>query len=333
MRLCVLAADALQSKWNGDAGYGELLRAFLGALVSTNWRAVLLNLPELLADLLADALHNRIETEFCRALIEERRLTPAARRPREWPWTLKVHVLGGFALERDGVAMELGPKPPTRALDILRILAFSKDHACSLETLQDRLWPDLDGGQASAACEQALHRLRKLLGQAELITLREGRLQLAADKAWVDLDDWERQLKEILGAGGKAAEADMQSALAGFAGPLLFRQGEPAWAIAAADRVRDGYVELSIRAGKRCEAQNEGARARATYLRALDFYPDSERLHGALIEQRLSEGDIAGAVEDRQRYLRMLKAVGDLDPSPAIEALARRFQKAAPRRD
>ena len=108
VRLCVLAADALQSKWNGDAGYGELLRAFLGALVSTNWRAVLLNLPELLADLLADGLHNRIETEFCRALIEERHLTPAARRPREWPWTLKVHVLGGFALERDGVAMELG---------------------------------------------------------------------------------------------------------------------------------------------------------------------------------------------------------------------------------
>ncbi|PAQ11586.1 hypothetical protein CIT26_03810 [Mesorhizobium temperatum] len=37
------------------------------------------------------------------------------------------------------------------ALDVLRILTLSKDHVCSIETLQNWLWPDLDGGQANAA--------------------------------------------------------------------------------------------------------------------------------------------------------------------------------------
>jgi LuxR family transcriptional regulator, maltose regulon positive regulatory protein len=328
--LTVAAAEALQAKWGGEPEYDVRLRSFMSELARVNWRAILLNLPELLADLLGDALDAGIEAEFCRALIEERRLTPPAQRPSAWPWALKVHVLGGFRVERDGNEVELGPRPPTRALDILRILALSKDHACSLETIQDWLWPDLDGAQAAAACEQALHRLRRLLGQAELVVLREGQLRLPLDKAWVDLDDWDDRLKDTLAAGEKATATRMEEVLAGFPGPLLFGPVLPPWAIPAAERVRDGYVELSVRAARRCDLERESARARATCLRALEFYHDSDRLHGALIEQRLAGGDIAGAVEDHQRYMRMLKAAGDLDPSPAIAALALKFQ-ASPR--
>jgi LuxR family maltose regulon positive regulatory protein len=324
--LSIAAAEVLQAKWGGEPDYDRRLRSFMSELARVNWRAILLNLPELLADLLGDALGAGIAGEFCRALIEERRLTPPAQRPAAWPWALKVRVLGGFGVERDGSEVELGPRPPTRALDILRILALSKDHACSLETLQDWLWPDLDGGQAAAACEQALHRLRRLLGQAELIVLREGQLRLPIDKAWVDLDDWDDRLKEALLAGEKVSAAAMEKVLAGFPGPLLFGQGLPAWAIPAAERVREGYVELTVRAARRREAEGDSAHARVTCLRALEFYHDSDRLHGALIEQRLAKGDIAGAVEDHQRYMRMLRAAGDLDPSPAIAALARKFQ-------
>jgi DNA-binding SARP family transcriptional activator len=331
--LCILAADALRSKWGDDPAYGERLRAFMAALRSADWRAILLNLPDLLANLLADALETGIEPEFCRALIVERRLTPPARRLASWPWPLKVHVLGRFRLERGGAEIELGPKPPRLALDILRLLAVSKDHACSLEILQDWLWPDLDGGQASAACEQALHRLRRLLGQAELVTLRKGRLQLAPGKVWVDLEEWEERVKRLLVAGETASKPEMALTAAGFPGPLFHHGSEPAWAIPASDRVREGFIELSVRTGRRHEAEGQTIEARATYLRALDFYPGLDRLHAALIEQRLSEGDFAGAAEDRQRYLRMVQAAGDLEPSPAIVALAQRFPKASPAAD
>lgn len=323
-RLCIMAAEALHSKWRGDPAYQERLRIFLTALSAADWRAVLLNLPDLLSDLLADALESGIETKFCRTLTMERCLAPPARRPASWPWPLKVHVLGSFRLERHGVNIQLGPKPPTRALDILRFLALSKDHSCSIEAIQDWLWPDLDGGQANAAFEQALHRLRKLIGP-DFITLREGTLRLAANKVWIDLDDWRAQVKAISNEAGKASATVMERVFTGFSGPLFFQQAQPGWAIAAVDGVRDDYVAFAIRLGEQCEAEGDGDRASATYLQALSYYPQSDRLHAALIESQLRQGDNASAIEHHRRYLRVLEATG-LEPSPSIVALGRRLQ-------
>lgn len=75
-------------------------------------------------------------------------------------------------MELNGAPVNPGAKPPTRSLDILRVLAISKDHACSLQDIYEWLWPDAEGDQAKAACEQALHRLRKLLSAPHLIVQR-----------------------------------------------------------------------------------------------------------------------------------------------------------------
>ena len=194
-------------------------------------------------------------------------------------------------LERDGVAWNSAPKPPTRALDILRALAISKDHACALETLQDRLWPDarwrpgqgrLRAG-AAPACASCSARPNSSC-------LREGKLQLAADKAWVDLDDWERRLKEILGAGEKAAEADMQSALAGFAGPRSFGRASqpgplplPIGCATAMSNCRSAPASAARR-------KTTGARARATYLQGARFLSrfraSARRADPAAVERR-----------------------------------------------
>ena len=327
--LCIRAAVALGAKWGGEAGYVDHLRAFVADLRIVNWPGMLLNLPELLAELLADALDHDIEVEFCRSLIAQRHLAAPPRRPASWPWSLTVHVLGEFRLERNGAVIDLGVKPPTRALDILRMLAVSKDHACSLENLQDSLWPDLDGDQAKAACDQALHRLRKLLGAADLIVQREGRLRLALDRVWIDLADWEGQLKQL--SGSNAAEAtlwaELQRLFLDFPGPLLFR-GQ-AWSLPVVERVRNEFVELAVRLGKQCETRGDGNSARNHYLRALEIYPESARLSQALIQARLAQGDVAGAIDDYSRYERTLRATGGSAPSPAIRALIQPLLKSA----
>jgi DNA-binding SARP family transcriptional activator len=320
--LCIHAAEVLAAKWNGDPRYGELLGDFVTKLRDAKWPTVLLNLPELFAELLADALERQVAVDFCRSIIAERRLLPPSDRPGSWPWPLKVHVLGGFRLERDGAPLDLGAKPPSRALDILRALAVSKDAACSLEMLQDWLWPDLDGAQAKAACEQALHRLRKLLGQADLLVQREGRLSLAGEYVWVDVVSWEDRLRSALRSAGRAAEPQLESLFEEFPGPLLLNERVASWLLPATERVRREFVELARRVGKQREADGNLEGACAAYVRALDLYPDSEALYERLIGARLAQGDATAAISDYARYERTIKATDGL-PSPAIGALVK----------
>jgi len=239
-----------------------------------------------------------------------------------WPWLLKIRLLGDFGLERDGAVLDLGVKPPTRALDILLALAVAKDHSVSLEKLQDWLWPDLDGDQARAACEQALHRLRKLLGQADFVIQREGKLRLATDKVWVDLGAWEARLKQ---AQMSKTPMELERALRDFPGPLLPHDRLTNWLMPAAERLRSQFIDLTGRVAAERAAQGDDEEARSLYLRALDFYPDSVSISKALIEGRLAQGDAAGAMAEYARYERAAKAGPDGEPSPVIRALLDRI--------
>ena len=51
------------------------------------------------------------------------------------------------------------------------------------------------------------------------------------------------------------------------------------------------------------------------------MYPTAARCYEALIRGRLAQKDRAGAIEDYQRYARMLDSALDTAPSPAIRAL------------
>ena len=299
---------------SGSANVSELRAA--------NWPAILLNTPELLAELCADALDLGIEPEFCRSLITRRALVPPALRPARWPWALRVHVMGEFRLDRDGAPLDFGPKPPTRSLDIVRALAVAKDHTCAAQQLYDWLWPDADGDQAKAACEQALHRLRRLLGRADLIVQREGKLRLATDKVWVDLDQWEAAVAGGLAAGSdEASAAALERAFNEFPGPLLLNEPSAAWFTPAAERVRGSFIELAVRLGVRLEQRGDGLKARDVYQRALDAYPTSERVYEALLRVRLAMGDAAGALDDYYRCERILASTLHVKPSPSLRAL------------
>ena len=316
---CVLVARACAAKANSPGEFPERLRECLREMHLANWPAILLNLPDLLAGICADGIELDIESEFCRSLIKKRALLPPASRPRRWPWALHVHVLGAFSLERDGVPLDLGPKPSTRSLDIVRALAVAKDHSCAVQQLYDWLWPDLDGDQAKAACEQALHRLRRLLGRADLVVQREGKVRFAGDKVWVDLDYWEGRLSDELHRDAPTAE--VERALNEFPGPLLRDEQTPPWAMPAAERVRRTLIDLAKRLGARLEERGEAPGACEVYLRALDAYPTSERCYEALVRARLSAGDPAGALEDFLRCERVLASTLQRKPGPSLRAL------------
>ena len=291
---CVTVADTYAAKMSSAGDYPARLRHCLREMRTANWPAILLNLPGLAAELCADGLELDVEPEFCRSLIARRALRPPDARPLRWPWALRVHVLGDIRLDLDGVPVDLGPKPSTRSLDIVRALAVAKDHSCASQQMYDWLWPDLDGDQAKAACEQALHRLRKLLGRADLVVQREGRIRFATDKVWVDLDHWEGVVAPDIRrmAAESLPDAALERALAEFPGPLR-NESAARWLTSAADRVRRSVIEMALHLGTRLERRGDTFQACEVYRRALDAYPTSERLHAALLRARAAAGDTA----------------------------------------
>jgi LuxR family maltose regulon positive regulatory protein len=235
---------------------------------------------------------------------------------------LRLRVLGGFRLERDGAPLDLGVKPPTRSLDLLRRLAIANGQTLSLDDVYESLWPDADGDQAKAACEQALHRLRRLLGRTDFLSQREGTLRLLRDRVWVDLDAWQIERDRALRLGpSETALDELERVFWRFSGPLFQGMSEKPWSLLATERVRSELVELATRLGGHWDARGAHEKARTFYARALEFYPASERCYEALLRSRLAESDIAGALEDYHRYERVLHVTRATGPSPALRAI------------
>lgn len=321
---CIAIARALHARDCGepDAAYLDHLRQAFERLRRAGWYDALINLPDTLAAICADAIDADIEAGFCVDMIRRRRLTPPPARPPHWPWPLRIRVLGEFAVELDGAPLALNAKAPARALDILRALAVEPSHGCALDTLCDRFWPDADGDRARAACEQAVHRLRKLLGATEFLSQREGRLRLAMERVWVDLDHWDARLKRGLAScrPGLVPDADAERTLLDFPGELLNRDPTATWARTAAERLRGQLIDLALGLGAHHECRQDAASARRLYLRTLDLYPDAPRLYEALIRLRLAADDRAGALEDLARFERI---AGPRAQDDAVRALRR----------
>ena len=175
---------------------------------------------------------------------------------------LRIHVLGDFRLERDGAPLDLGVKPPTRSLDLLRRLAIANGQTLSLDDVYESLWPDADGDQAKAACEQALHRLRRLLGPTDFVSQREGKLRLLRDRVWVDLDAWQIERDRALRMHpSEAALDELDRIFWRFPGPLFQGVSEKAWSLPASERVRSELVDLATQLGGHWDAKGAHGKA------------------------------------------------------------------------
>lgn len=132
------------------------------------------------------AFEQRIDRPYVVALIERLRVPPAPGAGEDWPFALHVYALGGFEVRRQRAPLRLGRREPRKPLQLLRAIVALGGERVQLSALQDALWPEQDGDAAKAACDVALHRLRKLLGSPEYIRLSGGTVSLDRSLVWVD---------------------------------------------------------------------------------------------------------------------------------------------------
>jgi ATP/maltotriose-dependent transcriptional regulator MalT len=193
-----------------------------------------------LARLCALALEESIEVEHVRALVRRLALEAPgdAAAPEEWPWPVRVRVLGELEVLKEDAPLRLRGRGPRRPADVLAAVVATGSPSAPEHAVEDALWPDSDG--AHHALETALYRLRRVLGDG-VLHLRDRTLSLDPRRAWVDALALEALLSRVharLGrrdaAGGLAAA---ERAVRLYRGPFLAGRDDP-WVLSARHRLR-----------------------------------------------------------------------------------------------
>jgi hypothetical protein len=253
-----------------DDAAAAVLRRHLAAWRREGVRASILWSPALMAPLLAFALKREIERDYVEALIRRRRLSPPSREQEDWPWPIRIFALARFEAIIDGVPLARGRKSPKRLLSVLKTLVALGGERVPEDRLADLLWPDHDGDTAHDLLSNNLFRLRRLLGLAEAIEVREGRVTLRPDLVWIDARSFERAADRAL-AGGDGAER----ALALYRGPLLADEPDLPGAHGPRERLRGKFLRLAERKAAQLSQSGEQSAAEALYARVREAEPDA----------------------------------------------------------
>jgi hypothetical protein len=152
---------------------------------------------DMMARLAALALEHGVEPEVAREVVLRNDLTAPPGAGAAWPWALRIRVLGPFEIERTDAPLPSSRKESRRLLELLRLLAAHGSAPVAQERVADALWPDSDGDAARNALDNALHRLRKMLGGDDRVLLRQGALQLNPQRCWTDVDALEVLLARL----------------------------------------------------------------------------------------------------------------------------------------
>ncbi|MBX3465124.1 MAG: hypothetical protein KF830_18290 [Planctomycetes bacterium] len=311
-----------------DRGDVASARAGLAAVLADyrgrGQRVFMRNRPDAAARLADFALVQGIEPDYVRDLIGHNRLVAPPGASAAWPFRLRIHALGGFALERDGAPLRFSGKAQQRPLDLLKLLVALGGRAVDSQALTDALWPDADGAAAKTSFDSTLFRLRKLLDIEDLIDLSGGKLTLSRTLAWSDVDALEQALDAAALRDGDAAalERAAQQLLEAWRGPLL-GQEEPTWVLQPRDALRARVLSALGRLGERLERAGAAEAASALYRRALEADNLAESLHRALMRSLAAAGQRAEAIAAYRRCRELLQAVLGIAPSAQTEALYR----------
>jgi DNA-binding SARP family transcriptional activator len=168
-------------------------------------------------------------------------------RPTGDPTALRVGLLGGFRVERLGVARPVSGWQRRTAKTLTKLLATYPSHALHRDQMLEILWPEVDLESALNSFGKALYAARRAF-EPELLPrqssaylrLTDSMLALNTDNVVIDADDFQRLAEGALGRGDVAA---YESALAAYGGELLPEDRYEDW---CAER-RDFLAGLQLR--------------------------------------------------------------------------------------
>jgi LuxR family maltose regulon positive regulatory protein len=282
--------------------------------------------PDLAARLADFALERGIETDFVRTVIERNALPAPVDAGPAWPFRLRVRVLGGFDLVRDGESMRWSGKAQQRPLDLLKLLVALGGEDVDAQQLSTALWPDADGAAAKTSFDTTLFRLRKLLDVEHALVLSAGKLTLDHALAWTDVRALDKALaaaeRLAADAPGDALIGAAQRLLDAYPGPLLGAE-ESSWVAKPRDALASRFVRTLTKLGAALESVRAFDAAANLYRRGLEADNLSEALYRGLMRSLAAQGDHAEALNAFRRCRELLSIVLGMRPSAETERLHR----------
>src|SRR6202046_5707309 len=163
----------------------------------------------------------------------------------------RVHVLGRFRLLMGDTPITVSSRL-RKPQELLQVLVAFGGTEVSASILLDALWPDSEGDAAYHALESALYRLRQLLGTRDAVRMEGGKVSLNRDQLWVDMWEFEEELRRPRGAEVNGIERVGRLRLL-YQGHFLQHETERPWVLKARQELRDRLLR-AIR-DSACECQ------------------------------------------------------------------------------
>jgi DNA-binding SARP family transcriptional activator len=227
------------------------------------------------------ALEHGVAVEYVLARIRKNGLRPAGLPPRLeiWPWRYRFRLFGSLDVVAGDEGLPSGKGPfvlrgmPRRLLEAL--LVFGGRGVRDVQII-DALWPDADGDAGRRVFDTTLHRLRRQLGDADLLRMNDGRLSLDERSCWLDtwaFDDLAAEAeRQIASEGPASCLADLALRIGEiYRGQVLADDvaGSP-WAARSRAQYASRFLHLAQSLGRALEHAGKATEAAALYSRSSD---------------------------------------------------------------
>ena len=291
--------------------------------------------PVTVSKLCAWALDESIEVDYVSRLVRTRSLVPEgdARRSPSWPWRFRIQTFGDFELLRDGSTLGMQTRLQRKPLDLLKALIGFGARNVSESRLAGSLWPRIDADYAYGSLTTTLHRLRKVMGEDRLISLRYGHLSIDSCRCWLDLRAFEAVTVAIDKGRRLALPGELEDQLEGwteelfslYRGPFMGSEGNNPRFLLLRGRLRNSFLRSVGDLARHFESHGQWERAADCYERGIDADQLAEGLYRRLMLCYRELGRFVQAIDIYDRLRSTLAAERTGKPAPETRLIYRRL--------
>ncbi len=244
--------------------------------------------------------------------------------PRPGMPAVRVHVLGGFAVEVDGRPVAGAAWRLRKAGELVRILALAPGHRLHREALMEQLWPGRPLEAAANNLHQAIRVARAALssiedGSRQALVLRDGVVSLApAGDVWVDATAFDAAVR-----GASDGLDDLDAARAMYVGEPLPDDRYADWAIGFRENLAQDHLAVLARIAELQERAGRYDAATDALRELLELEPSDEAAHRSLMRVYALDDRRQLALRQFERLRTILGRELDVEPADASRLLYR----------